>query len=146
MVFRPRGVLSEKRVRYAVKMLEHVENEAHKPFNRFLDLSQLFAVDLDVEAILRVSLHRQTTYTKRAPVKSAIYVTTEAVARIAKIHDLVTESSYLSVKVFETTGKAARWLRVPKAMLVLDPAACQCNHRMAARDSNGWPRRFSFTR
>ena len=123
MVFRPRGVLSEKRIRTAVGMLEDAENEAAKPFNRFTDLSQLFAVDLDIEAILSVSLHRQTTYATRAPAKSAFYVTTEAVARIAKVHTLVMESSYLSVRVFESIGKAARWLRVPKAMLTLDPGA-----------------------
>lgn len=122
MVFRPRGVLSEKRIRTAVKMLEDAEDEAARPFNRFTDLSQLFAVDLDIEAILSVSLHRQATYATRAPAKSAFYVTTEAVARIAKVHTMVMKSSYLSVRLFETTGKAARWLRVPKAMLALDPA------------------------
>jgi hypothetical protein len=122
IVFRPRGVLSEKRMRTVVKMLEAAENKAARPFNRFTDLSQLFAVDLDIEAILSVSLHRQATYATRAPVKSAFYVTTEAVARIAKVHTMVMESSYLSVRLFETTGKAARWLRVPKAMLTLDPA------------------------
>lgn len=120
MVFRPRGVFSEKRIRNLVKMLEDAENEASKPFNRFTDLSQLLAVDLEVEAVLKVSLHRQLTYTKRAPVKSAYYVTTEAVVRLAKIHTLVTESSYLRVKMFEKIGQAARWLRVPKAMLELD--------------------------
>ena len=123
MVFRPRGVLSEKRMRTAVKMLEEAENEAAKPFDRFTDLSQLFAVDLDIETILGVSLHRQMTYAKRALVKSAFYVTTEAVTRLAKIHTLVMESSYLDVRIFETIGKAARWLRVPKEMLALDPTA-----------------------
>src|SRR4051812_47624776 len=121
MVFRPRGVLSEKRIRSLVKRLEEAEDTAAKPFNRFSDLSQLFAVDVGVEAALRVSLHRQTTYATRAPVRSAFYVTTEAVSRLAKIHGLVTESSYLSVKIFDSLGKAARWLRVPKEMLALDP-------------------------
>ena len=121
MVFRPRGVLSEKRVRTVVKMLDEAEKKAAKPFNRFTDLSQLFAVDIDIEAILSVSLHRQMTYATRAPAKSAYYVTTEAVVRLAKVHSLVMESSYLDVKVFDTVGKAARWLRVPKQMLVLDP-------------------------
>jgi hypothetical protein len=81
----------------------------------------LFAVDVDFEAALRVSLHRQMTYTKRAPVKSAFYVTTEAVARIARMHGLVTQSSYLSVKMFDTIGKAARSLGVKKEALMLDP-------------------------
>ena len=123
MVFRPRGVLSEKRIRTIVKRLEEAESAAAKPFNRFSDLSQLFAVDVDIEAALSVSLHRQTTYATRAPVKSAFYVTTEAVVRLAKVHGLVMESSYLDVKIFKTIGKAARWLRVPKEMLVLDPTA-----------------------
>ena len=123
MVFRPRGVLSEKRIRTVVKMLDEAENEAAKPFNRFTDLSQLFAVDMDLESVLSVSLHRQMTYAKRAPVKSAFYVTTDVVVRLAKVHRLVMESSYLQVKTFDTIGKAARWLRVPKAMLTLDPTA-----------------------
>jgi hypothetical protein len=123
MVFRPRGVLSEKRIRTLVKMLDHAEEKAAKPFNRFSDLSHLFAVDVDFEAALSVSLHRQLTSAKRAPVKSAFYVTTEAVTRLAKIHGLVMESSYLSVKIFDSIGKAARWLKVPKEMLALDPTA-----------------------
>jgi hypothetical protein len=123
MVFRPRGVLSEKRIRIVVKMLDAAENAAAKPFHRFTDLSQLFAVDMDFEALLSVSLHRQKTYAKRAPVKSAFYVTTEAVARVAKVHGLVMESSYLSVKIFEKVGKAARWLGVKKEALMMDPAA-----------------------
>src|SRR3954447_683937 len=122
MVFRPRGVLSEKRIRTVVKMLDAAENKAAKPFNRFSDLSQLFAVDMDVEAILSVSLHRQVTYATPAPVKSAFYVTSDAVNRIAKIHGLVMKSSYLNVKVFKTIGQAARWLRVPKDVLAMDPA------------------------
>ena len=123
MVFRPRGVLSAKRFRTLKRMLEEAEDAAARPFNRFTDLSQLFAVDVDIEDALRVSLHRQKTYAKRAPVKSAFYVTTEAVGRIAKIHELVMESSYLNVKIFETIGKAARWLGVKKEALVLDPTA-----------------------
>jgi hypothetical protein len=123
MVLRPRGVLSEKRIRHIVKKLDAAEKQAAKPFNRFSDLSQLFAIDLDIEAALRISLHRQMTYAAPAPVKSAFYVPTEAVARIAKIHSLVMESSYLSVKIFETIGQAARWLQVPTEILSLDPAA-----------------------
>ena len=104
-------------------MLDEAENEAAKPFNRFTDLSQLFAVDMDLESVLSVSLHRQMTYAKRARVKSAFYVTTDVVVRLAKVHRLVMESSYLQVKTFDTIGKAARWLRMPKAMLTLDPTA-----------------------
>jgi hypothetical protein len=121
MVFRPRGVFSEKQMRTLVKMLDEAEKKAAKPFNRFTDLSQLFAVNIDIEAFLSSSLRRQTTYATRAPVKSAFYVTTEAVARLAKVHSLVMESSYLNVKMFDTIGKAARWLRVPKETLALDP-------------------------
>jgi hypothetical protein len=123
MVFRPRGVLSEKRIRTLVRMLDGAEKEAAKPFNRFTDLSQLFAVDVDFEAVLSVSLHRQLTYAKRAPMKSAFFVTTAPVVRLAKIHGLVMGSSYMKVKMFEEVGKAARWLGVKKETLMMDPSA-----------------------
>jgi hypothetical protein len=121
MVFRPRGVLSEKRIRSIVKMLDEAENAAAKTFNRFSDYSQLFAIDVDFEALLAVSLHRQASYAKRAPMKSAYYVPTAAVARLANIHSLVMASSYAKIKIFEKIGSAARWLRVPKEALMLDP-------------------------
>ena len=121
MVFRPRGIITEEWVNRAIELLEKEEDRAEKPFNRFSDLSKADAIDLDFKFMFRVSLHRRLVYAGHAPVKSAFYVTSEAAARIVKIHALVTDHSPLKVKMFEDLAAAAKWLGVSLETLELDP-------------------------
>ena len=67
MVFRPRGVLDENRVDEIVAFLEKEEERAHKPFDRFSDLSKLDVIDLNYQYVFRVSLHRLRSYAKGPP-------------------------------------------------------------------------------
>jgi len=112
MVFRPRGVLDEKRVDEIVAFLENEEKRAHNPFDRFSDLSKLDIIDLNFHHVFRVSLHRQLNYAKRLSVKSAFYVTCQEAADIVKLHATVTEGSPLQVAMFEDLAAAAKWLGV----------------------------------
>jgi|SRR5215831_16239535 len=121
MVFIPRGIITEKRLDEVIEMLEREEDRAEKPFNRFADLSKLDAVDVDFDSMFRFSLHRRLFYRKRHPVKSAIYVTSEATLRIVKIHVLLTDYSPLKVRMFEDLAEAAKWLGVSLETLKLDP-------------------------
>ena len=125
MVFRPRGIITKKRLDAAIKLLEQTEDEAAKPFNRFADLSKLDAIDLEFRAMFQFSLHRRLFYEKRQSVRSAIYVTSPAAAHVAKIHALLTNYSPLQVKLFDTMSKAARWLDVSVETLTLDPWATE---------------------
>ena len=117
MVWRPRGVLSEKQVKPIVAFLEAAEERADKPFNRFADLSKLDAIDLNFHFVFHVSLHRRLVYAKHPPVKSAFYVTSQAVARIVRIHAIMTDRSPLKVSLFEDLAEAAEWLGVSKESL-----------------------------
>jgi len=121
MVFRPRGILTEKWLDEVIELLEREEDEAKTPFNRFTDLSKLDAIDVDFKTVFRFSLHRRLSYAGRPPVKSAIYVTSEAAARIVKIHAVVTGHSPLNVELFDTLADAATWLDVSLETLELDP-------------------------
>jgi len=121
MVFRPRGILTDKWLDVVIELLEREEDRDKKPFNRFTDLSKLDAIDVDFKTVFRFSLHRRLSYAGRPPVKSAIYVTSEAAARIVKIHALVTSHSALNVKMFDTLADAATWLDVSPETLELDP-------------------------
>jgi hypothetical protein len=121
MVFRPRGIITKKRLDTAIAALEQTEDQASKPFNRFADMSKLDAIDVEFNTMFRFSLHRRLAYSKRTPVRSAIYVTSEATKRIAKIHALLTDYSPLRVKLFEDMGAAAKWLGVSLETLELDP-------------------------
>ena len=123
MVFRPRGTITAKRLEAAIVVLEEVEDCADRPFNRFTDLSKLEAIHLDFRSMFRFSLHRRLSYSKRLPVRSAIYVTTEETKRMAKLHALLTDYSPLKVKLFNDMSTAAKWLGVLPEILEIDPWA-----------------------
>ena len=112
MVYRPRGIINEKEVNRIVEFLEREEDRAEHPFNRFTDNSKLDAVDLDFDFIFRISLHRRLFYANRPPVKSAFYVNSPAVARVVKLHAILTDQSPLQVKMFKDFAGAAKWLGV----------------------------------
>jgi hypothetical protein len=116
-VWRPRGILQEKHVQRIVEFLEQEEARAEKPFNRFTDNSKLDAIDLNFSFVFRVSLHRRLVYAKRPLIKSAFYVTSEAVARVVKIHVLMTDHSPLKCAMFKKLDEAAKWLGVTVADL-----------------------------
>jgi len=117
MVWRPCGLLNEKRVKTIVAFLEAAEERADKPFNRFADLSKLAAIDLNFHFVFHVSLHRRLVYEKHPPVKSAFYVTHPQAAQLVKIHAIMTGHSPLQVAMFEDLAEAAEWLGVSKESL-----------------------------
>jgi hypothetical protein len=121
MVFRPRGIVTEKRLNAVIEVLELAEDRDEKPFHRFTDLSKLDAIDVDFRTMFRFSLHRRLAYSRRLPVKSAIYVTSSGAGRLAKIHALLTDYSPLKVRLFESVAAAAKWLHVSVETLELDP-------------------------
>lgn len=117
MVYRPRGIIDEKEVNRIVQFLEKEEDRADHPFNRFTDNSKLDAVDLNFDFVFRVSLHRRLVYAGRPPVKSAFYINSPAVARVIKLHAILTDQSPLQVKMFKDFPSAAKWLGVSEETL-----------------------------
>jgi len=117
MVYRPRGVLSENRVNAIIAYLEKEEDEAESPFNRFTDLSKLDALNLDVNAMIRISLYRRLAYGNYPPIKSAFYVVTEAAAELVKVHVLLTNHSPIRARMYDNVEAAAKWLEVSPEIL-----------------------------
>ena len=93
-------------------LLEAAEREATAPFNRYIDLSQIDAVDLRWEFLFQNGLRRRATRANEPPVKAAMYVTSKATRRVAQTHALLTENSPLQVRVFKEELAAADWLGV----------------------------------
>lgn len=116
-VWRPRGVLNEKKVNQILAFLADQENKYGRPFNRFSDLSRLDAIDLTFKYVFQVALYRRLTRLGRETIKSAFLVTSPEVARYIKLHALVTDHSPLIVAMFEDRTAAAEWLSVSPALL-----------------------------
>ena len=120
MVWQPRGILDESHVEQLISLLEHTEDEAERPFNRYTDLSRLEAVELTFGYVVEVSLYRRLVYGERSIVKSAFYAVDRATAQLALTHATVTADSPLQVKVFLRKSSAAKWLGVSDTELELD--------------------------
>ena len=117
LVYRPRGILSEHRINAIIAFLEKEEDAAYTPFNRFTDLSKLDALDLDVNAMIRISLYRRLAYGKYPPVKSAFFVTSPDTVRLLKVHVLLTDQSPIKARMFGEMQNAAKWLEVAPELL-----------------------------
>src|SRR6476619_4754720 len=120
LVYRPRGTLNEHLVNGIIAYLEKEEDEAESPFNRFTYLSHVDALDLDVNAVIRISLYRRLAYGNYPQVKSAFYVTSHAAAELIKVHVLLTNHSSINVKMFYNLDDSARWLGVSRELLELE--------------------------
>jgi hypothetical protein len=93
------------------------EGRFDRPFNRFTDLSSIDAVDLTFKYVFHFALYRRLSRIGRETIKSAILVTSPAVARYVKLHALVTDHSPLKVKLFKDYEASANWLDVSVEVL-----------------------------
>jgi hypothetical protein len=113
LVWKPHGILDPTLVNEIVAFVETAEERATKPFNRFIDLSALDAVDLNFKFVFHIALHRRLVFKSHPPVKSAFYVTSSDTTHYAKLHALLTDHSPLHVSLFTERATAAKWLGVP---------------------------------
>jgi hypothetical protein len=118
MMWRPRGILDEAIVNEIVEFIATAETRSTKPFNRFIDLSGLDAVDLNFKFVFDVALHRRVSYAGNPAVKSAFFVTSPTTTHYAKLHKLLTDYSALHVRLFTEPAEAAKWLGVPLEALM----------------------------
>jgi hypothetical protein len=117
IVWQPHGILNQKVVSEVVAFVETAERRTIEPFNRFIDLSALDAVDLNFKFVFHVALGRRISATPKPPVKSAFHVTSRATTHYAKLHAMLTDHSPLDVSLFTDRAAAAEWLGVPLKIL-----------------------------
>lgn len=121
LVWRPRGVLNEAALKHIVTLIGDLGSKSGNPFNRFSDTLALDTIDLNFRYVFDFSLFRRLSYAGRPPVKSAILVTSLALAHYSKMHELLTRHSSIEVRIFEDRGAAVNWLGVPVELLKFSP-------------------------
>lgn len=117
LVWRPRGILDQRKVDKMVAFVTELENRFGKSFNRFTDISRLDSVDLNFNYVFHVALYRRLSRRGRTIIKSAFLVPNAEVSRYIKLHALLTDYSPLKVRMFKEYAAAAEWLGVPVALL-----------------------------
>ena len=121
LVWRPRGVLNEAALEHILSFIGDLEASSEIPFNRFTDTTAAEAIDLNFKYVFDAALFRRLAYAGRSPVKSAIFVTSFTAAHYSKLHELLTRSSSINVRIFEEREVAAKWLGVPVELLTVSP-------------------------
>jgi hypothetical protein len=119
LVWKPLGTITEAIVNEILTFLAEKEASSPNPFNRFTDTSAQGPVEVSFAYIFHVALYRRLSYSGRPPVKSAFFATDPEVARIVKVHALLTDHSPLQVALFDKREEAALWLGVPIDALVV---------------------------
>src|SRR5205814_10047507 len=93
LVWRPRGILDQRKVDKIIAFVTEQENTFGKSFNRFTDISRLDSVDLTFKYVFHVALYRRLLRRGRTIIKSAFVVSNVEVSRFIKLHVLVTDPS-----------------------------------------------------
>jgi len=118
LVWRPCGILDQKKVDKIIVFITEQENRFGKSFNRFTDISRLDSVDLSFNYVFHVALYRRLSRRGRTIIKSAFLVPNAEVSRYIKLHALLTDYSPLKVRMFKEYAAAAGWLGVPVESLM----------------------------
>jgi uncharacterized protein (DUF2384 family) len=126
LVYRPRSLIDEAAINNAISVIEDLEAEIQKSFNRFSDATGTHEIELNFRYVIQVSLHRRLSHKGRAPVKSAILATDSTLVHYARLLALLTQGSSIKVQVFQNREEAAEWLGVPLELLAAKPPAA--NH------------------
>jgi len=121
LVWKPHGVLNEATLREIRELIGDLEAMSDEPFNRFSDGQALDAIDLNFRYVFDFALFRRLAYAGRPPVKSAILVSSLALAHYSKLHEMLTRGSSIKVRIFEDLEVAANWLGVPVELLKFSP-------------------------
>jgi hypothetical protein len=121
LVWKPHTVLNEAALKHITQLIGDLEATSDKPFNRFTDTQALEAIDLNFRYVFDFALFRRLSYAGRPPVKSAILVSSLALAHYSKLHEVLTRHSSIKVRIFEQREVAAQWLDVPVELLIFSP-------------------------
>ena len=118
LVWRPCGILDQRKVDKIIVFVTEQENKFGKSFNRFTDISRLDSVDLTFNYVFHVALYRRLARRGRTIIKSAFLVPNAEVSRYIRLHALLTDHSPLKVRIFKEYAAAAKWLGVPVESLM----------------------------
>ena len=114
-------MLNEATLKQIRELIGDLEAMSDEPFNRFSDGQALDAIDLNFRYVFDFALFRRLAYAGRPPVKSAILVSSLALAHYSKLHEMLTRGSPIKVRIFEDREAAPNWLGVPVELLKFSP-------------------------
>jgi hypothetical protein len=124
-MWHPRGILDDAFVDEITDFTQTLENLSGAPFDRFIDLSGLSEIRLQMDHVFEIAKERRSDTADLPPVKSAFYCNTLVGFGIARMYEALMEGASISVRAFRDKDAAAAFLGMPSHLLdqTDDPAA-----------------------
>ena len=113
LLWKPRGVLNEKLVNQIIAFIRDEEAASDTNKLRYIDTSELTAVELNFRYVFHVALYRRMSRKGRSSIKTACYIEDPVFEHYFKLHKLLTDHSPLQVRLCREVEAAAKWLSIP---------------------------------
>src|SRR2546430_17497394 len=89
LVWRPCGILDQRKVDKIIAFVTEQENKFGKSFNRFTDISRLDSVDLSFNYVFHVALYRRLARRGRTIIKLPFFVPNGGGSRNIRLYALL---------------------------------------------------------
>ena len=119
VAWKPHGVLDDSLLDEIIAWVVSAEKNAPLPFNRFVDLTCLTRISLQIGHVFSIARKRREDYKGLAPVRAAFFSDKVVGFGIARLYETLMENSHLEARAFRDRATAAEWLAVPVEILNL---------------------------
>jgi len=118
VAWQPHGVLDDHMLDEIAVWIQLIEKTS-LPFKRFIDFSQLIAVQVQIDHVFRVARDRAKSYRGSSPVRAAFFCDKLVGFGIACLYESLMEKTLIKARAFRDRTSAAEWLGVPAKILTL---------------------------
>ena len=117
VAWQPHGVLDDSLLDEIVAWVVVAENTSPLPFNRFVDLTCLTRISVQIGHVFSIARKRREDFKGLAPVRAAFFSDKVVGFGVARLYETLMENSHLEARAFRDRASAAEWLAVPVEIL-----------------------------
>ncbi len=117
VTWHPRGILDDALVDEIAYFTQTLEYLSEAPFDRFIDLSGLSEIRLQIGHVFNIAKERRSDTEEMPPVRSAFYCDKFVGFGIARMYEALMEGSTIDARAFRDRASAAAFLKVPPDLL-----------------------------
>ena len=120
IAWQPHGVLDDSLLDEIIGWGVAAEKSSALPFNRFIDLTCLSRISIQIGHVFSIARKRREDYKDLAPVRAGFFSDKIVGFGVARLYETLMENSHLQARAFRDRPSAAEWLGVPVEILNLN--------------------------
>lgn len=122
LICRPTGRLDDALALEVIEGIESREAAADDSFDRFIDMTEIGGIALDVSDVRRLARRRREFNPSSGVVKAAFLADSPLAFATARMYEMLLRSERIKARVFDELEDAAEWLEIDADKLRSAPA------------------------